>query len=102
MVREFDNISSDLGSIHWEAAPDILKTGDYVERWRIALWEKAFIPFFKGGTSFTKKSQLEDMPTGIQAIKRVLFRYSLTSLNYKSCFYQTTIIFFLIFLCIMF
>ncbi len=74
MVREFDNISADIGSIHWEAAPDIVKIGDYVERWRISLWEKAFIPFFKGETSFTKQSKLEDMPTGIQAIKRVLFR----------------------------
>ena len=102
MVREFDNISADLGSIHWEAASDILKIGDYVERWRIALWEKAFIPFFKGETSFTKKSQLEDMPTGVQAIKRVFFRYILTSLHCKFCFYLSTITFLPNLFCAMF
>ena len=26
--------------VNWEASPGILKPSDYVERWRIMLWEK--------------------------------------------------------------
>ena len=73
-MHEFEDMSPDLGPIEWNASPGILRIGDYVERWRIALWEKAFIPFFKGEVPFTKASKLLEMATGVQAIKRVLFR----------------------------
>lgn len=67
-------ICASLGAIDWAASPSIMRAGDYVERWRIALWVEAFIPFFKGEVQFTKFSKLLELPNGVDAVQRILFK----------------------------
>ena len=58
--------------IIWNA--HILMPSEYIEKWRIMLWTKAFRPFFGGMSAFTKSTLLGKIFGGGIAIKRVVFR----------------------------
>ena len=63
-----------------------MKPSEYVESWRILLWDKAFQPFLHPAANppFLKGSTFEDHPGAPLAEKRVLYRYfpiPFTSLN---------------------
>ena len=63
--------------VNWEASPGILKPSDYVERWRIMLWEKAFLSFLHPNIKppFLKSTRLDNVPSADLAIKRLLYRF---------------------------
>lgn len=63
--------------VNWEASPGILKPSDYVERWRIILWEKAFFSFLHPNIKppFLKSTRLDNVPSADLAIKRLLYRF---------------------------
>jgi hypothetical protein len=58
--------------IIWNA--HILRPSEYIEKWRIMLWTKAFRHFFGGMSAFTKYTLLGKKFGGGIAIKRVVFR----------------------------
>jgi hypothetical protein len=56
--------------------PGVRTASDYVESWRIQLWDKAFIPFLgsKDKKDYNKKSKFSDFPGTDMAVKRVVYR----------------------------
>jgi hypothetical protein len=61
--------------INWISA-DILQPSNYVEHWRLILWDKAFRVYFddKGELKFVKGLDLMEFEEGPIAIKRVAYR----------------------------
>jgi hypothetical protein len=72
VVKEFENIEKELGKVNWRN--DILKASDYVEKWRVMLWDKAFFTLIRVVPSFSKGTKLLDFPFGEITMKRVLYR----------------------------
>ena len=73
-IASFENeLSVD---IDWTCA-DILHPSNYVEHWRVILWDKAFRVYFdnKGDLKFSKGLDLLEFDEGPIAIKRVAYRY---------------------------
>ena len=64
MKDEIRNIAFNVGTL---ALPD------YIEKWRVLLWGKAFFTIMRGNSSFTKSIQFTKMPKGDLVIKRVLY-----------------------------
>ena len=78
VVKEFDSILPKLGIVNWD---NVLKSADYVERWRCLLWAKAFHPLLRNVVPFTKSTNLLSLPGGDFARKRVIYRYSLNCIT---------------------
>ena len=64
-------------AINWDASRGILRPKDYIDKWRILLWDMAFLPIFvaKGNLKFTKGTELNKMDDGKKIINRAMFRY---------------------------
>ena len=80
VAEEFVKFEGELQQpLSWEASRGILGPKDYIDRWRILLWDRAFLPFFvaKGNLKFIKGTELRKMDDGKQIIDRVFFRYFL-------------------------
>ena len=70
-VKAFENkcpIDSD-----WDATPGILRPAEYVEHWRVIVWDKAFLVYFdeKAKLKFTKGGNIMEFEEGPIAIKCV-------------------------------
>lgn len=77
-MKQFEEVShNELGEIDWKATGGIKKPADYVESWRILLWDKAFQPFLNPAANppFLKSSVFEDHPGAPLVEKRVFYRY---------------------------
>ena len=80
IVEEFVKFEEELQQpISWEASGGILRPKDYIDRWRILLWDRAFLPLFvaKSNLKFIKGIELRKMDDGNHIIDRVFFRYFL-------------------------
>lgn len=78
VIRQFNEISgADLGPIDWNASGGVRRPADYVESWRILLWDKAFQSFLNPAANppFLKSSVFEDHLGAPLAEKRVSYRY---------------------------
>jgi hypothetical protein len=75
VVNEFESMKTDIGNI--ESTTSALSLPDYIEKWRILLWGKAFLTIMKGNPPFTKSTQLTKIPEADSIIKRVLYRFKL-------------------------
>ena len=64
MKDEIGNITFNVGTL---ALPD------YIEKWRILLWEKEILTIMRGNSSFTKSTQLIKMPEKYLVIKHVIY-----------------------------
>ena len=55
---------------------DLIQPAQFVEHWRLILWDKAFRVYFddKGDLKFTKGLNLMEFEEGPIAIKRVAYR----------------------------
>ena len=73
VVSEFERQKKQLGGIKW--GEGILWPSNYVEKWRILLWDKAFYPLIRAQRPFTKGTKLEAFKFGEIAIKRVFYKY---------------------------
>ena len=73
-IASFENECS--VEIDWSSAEDIYQPANYVEHWRLNLWDKAFLVYFddKGDLKFIKGLDLMDFKEGPIAIKRVAYR----------------------------
>lgn len=75
VVNEFESMKADIGNI--ESTTSVLSLSDYIEKWRILLWGKAFLTIMKGNPPFTKSIQLTKVPEAESIIKRVLYMFKL-------------------------
>ena len=73
-IASFENVCS--VEIDWSSTEDIFQPGDYVEHWRLILWDKAFLVYFddKGDLKFVKRLDLMDFKEGPISIKRIAYR----------------------------
>jgi hypothetical protein len=62
--------------IDWDASETIMRPREYVEHWRILLWDKAFKPYLGDHPviAFAKGDNLLEFDEGALAIKRVAYR----------------------------
>ena len=62
--------------IDWDASDIILRPREYVDHWRIFLWDKAFISYLGDNPDvvFAKGDNLLEFEEGALAIKRVTYR----------------------------
>ena len=67
-----------LQLVNWDASEGVLRPKDYIDKWRILLWDRAFLPLFAGKASpkFTKGTKLRKMDGGTKIINRCFYRYS--------------------------
>ena len=63
--------------VNWDASEGVLQPKDYIDKWRILLWDRAFLPLFasKASPKFTKDTKLRKMDGGSKIINRCLYRY---------------------------
>ena len=73
-IASFENECSI--DIEWNSIEDILQPANYVEHWRLILWDKAFRMYFddKDNFKFVKGIDLMEFEEGPIAIKRVTYR----------------------------
>jgi hypothetical protein len=62
--------------IDWASSEDLMQPANYVEHWRLILWDKAFRVYFddKGELKLLKGINLMEFGEGPIAIKRVAYR----------------------------
>ena len=48
---------------------------DYIESWRMKLWDSTYSGVFKGAESFKKSNSFKDYKGSMLAVKRLLYRY---------------------------
>lgn len=48
---------------------------EYIEKWRVLLWEKAYLSFFTGANVYSKSQPFNSQPGTDMAWKRCLYRY---------------------------
>ena len=65
-------------SFNWDASEGVSRPKDYIEKWRILLWDRTFLPLFavKASLEFTKGTKLRKMDGGTKIINHCLYRYS--------------------------
>lgn len=68
-------IKSENIEVHWSANDELDTIGDYVETWRIVLWDHAFWWLFKKISSYTRSKAFKDQEGTDVAIKRLLYMY---------------------------
>lgn len=74
---EIETLEESLSvDIDWDASETILRPREYVDHWRIVLWDKAFNPYLgdKPDIPFAKGDNLLEFEEGALAIKRVAYQ----------------------------
>ena len=74
---EIETLEESLSvDIDWDASETILRPREYVDHWRIILWDKAFKPYLgdKPNIGFAKGDNLLEFEEGSLAVKRVAYR----------------------------
>ena len=74
---EIETLEESLSvDIDWDASETILRPREYVDHWRIVLWDQAFNIYLgdKPNILFAKGDNLLEFEEGALAIKRVAYR----------------------------
>jgi hypothetical protein len=73
-IASFENECS--VEIDWGSTEDISQPANYVEHWRLLLWDKAFLVYFDDDADlkFVKGLDLMEFGEGPISIKRVAYR----------------------------
>jgi hypothetical protein len=77
VVKELPDILHALGGLDGDIEVDLLP--DYMEKWRICLWDKAFIGHFSGSDIYGKGTWWKDVKGADNIVKRLIFRCVMTS-----------------------
>ena len=72
-VKELPDILNALGGLDGDVEVDSLP--DYLEKWRICLWDKAFIGHFSGSDIYGKGTWWKDVKGADNIVKRLICRY---------------------------
>jgi hypothetical protein len=70
-----DVVRKDGLEINMNTEPTAETLAEYIEGWRIKLWDQAFGPTLKGGVGFKKSDNFSTYEGSEEAVKRVIFRY---------------------------
>ena len=79
LALDFSKCEAELQQpINWDASGGVLQPKDYIDKWRILLWDRAFLPLFaaKASPKFMKGMELKKMDGGTKIINCSLYRYS--------------------------
>ena len=90
VVKQCNELLGDeVGEMNWNASGGIKKPSDYVESWRILLWDKAFQPFLNPAAkpAFLKSSTFEKHPGALLVVNRVFYRYVIFLWSSSSFFF---------------
>ena len=72
-VKELPDILNALGGLDGDVEVDSLP--DYLEKWRICLWDKAFIGHFSRSYIYGKGTWWKDVKGADNIVKRLICRY---------------------------
>ena len=82
-VEMFDSITrSDNVRIDMSIPTDLQSLPEYLEGWRMKLWEHAYTGVFKGSDAFKKSDSFKDYKGSGLAVKRVIYRYKFTHIPF--------------------
>jgi len=76
-IGEFEKLQvSGAVTVDWNATPGIMRPSDYVEKWRMILWEKAFMVFVHPTVKppFLKGSTFDGLQQADHITQRLLYR----------------------------
>lgn len=68
-------IKSENIEVHWNANDELDTIENYVETWRIVVWDHAFWWLFKKNSSYSRSKAFKDQDGADVATKRLLYRY---------------------------
>jgi hypothetical protein len=68
-------IHKDNITVKMNVATEPRTISEFVESWRIKLWDKAFLNNFKGTDHFKKSDSFKDFKGSDLVVKRVVYRY---------------------------
>ena len=75
-MEELDSIVvSDNLNIDMHIPTEPMSLVDYIESWRMKLWDSAYSGVFKGAESFKKSDSFKDYKGSGHAVKRLLYMY---------------------------
>jgi hypothetical protein len=75
----FENIiHKDNVSLNMDVPAEPKTMSQFIETWRVKLWDKAFVTVFKGADHFKKSDSFKDFKGNDLVVKRVVYRYAVT------------------------
>ena len=75
-TEQFERICrSDNIPIDMTVPGEPLEIQEYIESWRMKLWDQAYTGVFKGAEAFKKADSFKDARGAMLAVKRVIFKY---------------------------
>ena len=72
-MKELPDILNALGGLDKDVEVDSLQ--EYLEKWRICLWDRAFFSYFSGSDIYGKGTWWKDVKGSENTVKRLIFRY---------------------------
>lgn len=71
------NNTMDSENIHvdWSARPDLDEVKEYVEKWRILVWDRAYFFLLRKNNGYSRTSAFKDHDGTANAVKRLMYRY---------------------------
>jgi hypothetical protein len=73
------SVKDDGLAINMDVASKPRSISLYIHDWHTQIWEHGFVGFFRGKESYTKTKAFLDQKQTDLAVKRVVYRYELTS-----------------------
>lgn len=78
VIEEVKNcLDSEGVKIDWASRTDIDEIGEYVEKWRILLWDRAFYFIVKKSNGYSRSVPFKDQDGTMNAVKRLVYRYDI-------------------------
>jgi len=75
-VEMFKNIiCEDNIQINMEVADEPQSLFEYIDGWRMKIWDHGFLEVFKGADAFKKSDSFRDFKGSTLVVKRTIFRY---------------------------
>ena len=85
-TAEFDSLIKNSELVLTNDNTELLSMKDYIEKWRIQIWDHGFFNFFRGKSPFIKNSLFAEHPGTQLAVQRLIYRFvfyfNLSSLTY--------------------
>lgn len=69
-------IRADNIAVNMEVASEPQSLGDYLETWRMRIWDHAYAGAFKGPDGFKKSMEFKDYKGSSAVVKRVIYKYN--------------------------
>jgi len=75
VVHEVRNCLDSEGlNIDWKERSDIDEIGEYIEKWRIIVWDRAYYFILKKTNGYSRSTPFKDQEGTLNAVKRLMYR----------------------------